>query len=55
MNLPRRQPSATVQATRDRWAVITLAEAIVKAEYLRAQAQANAEQVRADVNRWWNR
>lgn len=35
----RRKPSATILATRNRWAVITLAEAIVKAEWERVQAE----------------
>lgn len=40
--IPRRRIPATVQATRDRWAAITLAEAIVKAEWERIPANIRA-------------
>lgn len=51
--IPRRKPSATIQATRNRWAVITLAEAIVKAEYERAfgDLERRMAEIRKEIGR----
>lgn len=51
--IPRRKPSATTQATRNHMAVITLAEAIVRAEYERAFAglEARLAEIRKETGR----